>query len=65
MKIYTVALPEEFAELARTIEKISIENHQSVSWTIRDMLCKSVNFTPVLDREIKKRDMFKNKTKNA
>jgi hypothetical protein len=59
MTIYTVALPDEYDELATQIEAISIENKQSISRTIRDILCQSLNFTPVLTREIRKRNMYK------
>lgn len=56
MKIYTVALPEEFDELANEISRISVEKEQSISKTIRDILCDHTGFTPVTD--VKKRNMY-------
>lgn len=62
MTVCAVALPEEFDELVKQLEDISKEKHQSISRTIRDILCESLNFTPT-GREIKKRNMFVNKGK--
>jgi len=67
VRIYTVALPEEFDELSKQIEDISIEKNQTISWTIRDILCEAMSFTPVFEREIVKRNKysFKNRSRKA
>jgi hypothetical protein len=61
MEIYTVAFPLEYDDLAKQIGAIAVEKHQTISWTIRDILCESLNFTPVLDRKIIKRDKYPSK----
>ena len=65
MRVYGVALPEGYDELAKQIEEISIQKHQSISWTIRDMLCIAANFTPHREKEIIKRDTLKNRIRKA
>jgi len=65
MRVYGVTFPEGYEELAKQVEEISIQKHQSISWTIRDMLCIAANFTPQLEKEIIKRDTLKNKTRKA
>jgi len=54
MEIITVAMPDEYDGLTEQIFNISNEKRQSVSKTIRDMLCDVTGFTPVLTREIRK-----------
>jgi hypothetical protein len=44
--IYQVALGKEYEDLAKEIERISIDKRQSVSKTIRDMLCDASGFEP-------------------
>jgi hypothetical protein len=61
MQTHMVAFPIEYAELAEQIVETSTEKRQSISKTIRDMLCEAAGFTPVLRTEIKKR----NRTKKA
>jgi hypothetical protein len=62
-KFITVVLPEEFQELYDSIDNIAREKHQSLSRTARDILCESLSFTP--GRDVKKRDMYKNKPKKV
>lgn len=64
MKIYTVAFPPEYDDLAKQIEAISIEKNQTISVTVRDMLCELTNFTPVLDRRIVRRSKYPFKTRS-
>lgn len=59
MEIYTVALPDEYDELAKKISDISLEKRQSISKTIRDMLCDVTGFTPVVSKEIMKQKRSK------
>jgi hypothetical protein len=54
MEVCAVAFPPEYNELAEKIIDISNEKRQSVSKTIRDMLCDVTGFTPVLTRESRK-----------
>ena len=54
MEIITVAMPDEYDALTEQIFNISNEKRQSISKTIRDILCESLNFTPILTREIRK-----------
>lgn len=64
MRILTVALPEEFDELADEISKISVEKKQSISRTIREMLCEVTKIEPTRSDEVKKRNMYCEKTKS-
>lgn len=54
-----VAFPVEYAELGKQIVEISNEKRQSISKTIRDMLCDATGFEPVLRTEIKTRNRSK------
>jgi len=54
MEIITVAMPDEYDALTEQIFDISNEKRQSVSKTVRDILCESLSFTPVLTRESRK-----------
>jgi len=65
VEIYTVALPDEYDGLAEKIIDISNEKRQSVSKTIRDMLCDVMGFTPIIDRDFKNRNRVNSKTKKA
>jgi hypothetical protein len=60
-RLLTVVLPDEYAEMISVIDEISKEKRQSVSRTIRDMLSDYMQIEPVSTREIKKRNMYKNK----
>jgi hypothetical protein len=62
MNTYTVFLPNEFDGLANVINEISARKDQSSSATIRDLLCKAVNFEPVRFRQVKVE--IKNRRKN-
>jgi hypothetical protein len=61
MQVHMVSFPAEYAELSEQIVKTSIEKRQSISKTIRDMLCDATGFEPIVRTEIKKR----NRTKKA
>ena len=56
MEIYTVAFPPEYNELADYIMNLSLKNRQSLSKTIRDLLCDAAGFTPTITREIKRQN---------
>jgi hypothetical protein len=54
IEIYTVAFPKEYDDLAYCIMEMSNENRQSISKTIRDILCEYLCFEPILEKGIKK-----------
>lgn len=62
-KYITIVLPDEFQEVYDTLDNIARDNKQSLSRTAREMICNTLNFTT--DRNVKKRNMYKNKTKKA
>lgn len=62
MVLLSVTLPEEFSELAKKIDDISKEKHQSISRTIREILCESLDFTP--ENDIRKRNMYREDSKS-
>ena len=55
MQVNMVSFPKEYDQLAAIINKTSLDKHQSVSKTIRDMLCDAIDFTPT-EKEIQKRN---------
>lgn len=52
MTVYQVVLSEEYEDLAKQIEEISNKKRQSISKTIRDMICDMTGFEPVFERNI-------------
>lgn len=52
--MYTVSFPKEYDNLAYYIMESSNKNRQSISKTIRDMLCDYTGFEPLLEKGIKK-----------
>jgi hypothetical protein len=56
MEVCSVAFPPEYNELFDMIMALSNESRQSISKTIRDILCDYTGFEPVLTREIKRQN---------